>query len=202
MKTLLLGTRNEGKIEEAKELLVGISGMELLTFADCPFPDVEETGATFLENALLKARSISKQTGLCVLSEDAGLEVQALGGRPGVRSARFAGEPSNAHRNNRQLLTELEGITNRRARFVAVAALRLTDDQQFLTTGVFEGAIGHELRGTQGFGYDPLFIPDGETRTLAEMAVAEKNLISHRFRALSRMVRLIEHLFESGEWPS
>jgi len=202
MKTLLLGTQNEGKIEEAKGLLAGIAGMELLTLSDRPFSDVEETGNTFLENALLKATSIGQETGLCVLSEDAGLEVAALDGRPGVRSARFAGEPSDPARNNQRLLQELEDISDRIARFVTVAALRLADGQLFVTTGVFPGSIGTELRGDGGFGYDPLFIPDGETRTLAEMGLQEKNRISHRARALSRMARIIEHLIASGEWGS
>jgi XTP/dITP diphosphohydrolase len=199
---LLLGTQNKGKIQEAKELLAEVDGLELVTFADAPFSDVLETGATFLDNALLKARAIGRETGLPVLSEDSGLEVHALSGDPGVRSARFAGEPSDPHRNNELLLQKLKGIVDRRARFVTVAALFLQDGQTFLCSGVFPGTIAHEPSGTLGFGYDPLFIPEGETRTLAEMVSEEKNRISHRCKALFRMTGILQDLIRTGEMAS
>lgn len=199
MTGLLLGTKNEGKIEEAVELLAGMKGLELLTFADRPFSDVEETGETFLDNALLKAHTICLETGLPVLAEDAGLEVTHLDGAPGVRSARFSGEPVDYARNNLLLLHKLQGCTDRRARFVTTAALQLPDGQTFVCTGVLRGTITGASIGTGGFGYDPLFVPEGGERTLAEMTLAEKNRISHRKRALSRMRAVLVDLLDSGE---
>ena len=200
MNRLLLGTRNEGKIQETKDLLAEVAGLEFLTFFHVPFSDVPETGRTFLENALLKATAINRETGLPVLSEDAGLEVHALGGAPGVISARFAaGEPSNPDKNNELLLQKLKGVADRRARFVTVAVLRLQDGQTFVCSGVFPGIIAEEPSGNMGFGYDPLFIPCGETRTLAEMTLEEKNRISHRHKALSRMAGILQDLIQTGE---
>lgn len=199
MKRLLLGSRNDGKIAETKELLAGIEGLEFLTFADCPFSEVEETGSTFVENALLKAASIVNETGLAVLAEDAGLEVAALDHAPGVRSARFSGEPADTARNNRLLIERLEGASDRRARFVSVAALWLHDGQVFVCTGVLSGIIATAPAGTGGFGYDPLFIPDGGTKTLAQMVPSEKNRISHRRRAMGRMRGLLIDLAACGE---
>lgn len=202
MNRLLLGTKNEGKIQEVKELLAEVVGLEFLTFSDTPFSDVPETGTTFLENALLKATTISRETRLPVLSEDAGLEVDVLNGSPGVLSARFAGEPSNTHRNNELLLRKLKGVTSRTARFVAVAALCLQDGQTFVCSGVFPGTIAEEPSGNMGFGYDPLFVPEGETRTLAEMALEEKSRVSHRYKALSRMIWILQDLIRTGELTS
>jgi XTP/dITP diphosphohydrolase len=199
MTQLLLGTKNEGKIEEAVELLAAIEGLELLTFIDCPFPDVDETGDTFLDNALLKARTICRATGLPVLAEDAGLEVMHLGGEPGVLSARFSGTPVDYARNNDLLLQRMAEVGDRRARFVAVAALELPDGQTFACSGVLRGVITETPLGDGGFGYDPLFVPEGSTRTLAQMSSAEKNRISHRKRALSRMRAVLLDLIGSGE---
>jgi XTP/dITP diphosphohydrolase len=199
MNRLLLGTQNEGKIQEAKGLLAGIAGLELLTFSEVSFSSIPETGTTFLENALLKATTICAQTGMATLSEDAGLEVRALDGAPGVRSARFAGEPTDPAKNNEQLLRMLEGKADRRARFITVAALCLTDGQIFVCSGTFPGTIAHTPFGHHGFGYDPLFIPDGMNRTLAQLPLEQKNCISHRHKALSRMKGILENLIRSGE---
>jgi len=199
MNRLLLGTRNEGKIEEAKGLLSDIVGLELLTFADVAFSEVPETGHTFLDNALLKARAICRETGRATLSEDAGLEVIALDGEPGVRSARFAGEPVDPEANNTLLLERLASVTDRRARFVTTAALCLPDGQTFVCSGTLRGTIGEALSGSGGFGYDPLFIPDGFTRTLAAMGLEEKNRLSHRFKALTRMKAILLDLIRAGE---
>jgi len=201
MTRLLLGTKNEGKIAEAVELLAETGGLELLTFSDCPFSDVDETGETFLDNAILKARAVCIETGLPVLAEDAGLEVVHLDGAPGVRSARFSGEPVDYTRNNELLLRRMKGVVDRRARFVAVAALRLPDGQTFVTSGVLPGVLADVPTGGGGFGYDPLFVPVGErARTLAEMTVAEKNRVSHRKRALGRMRPILLDLLRSGEF--
>jgi len=199
MSGLLLGTRNEGKIEEAKELLSDVVGLELLTFADVPFSEVPETGRTFLDNALLKAKAICRETGRATLSEDAGLEVTALGGVPGVRSARFAGEPRDPQANNLLLLDRLKSVTDRRARFVTTAALCLPDGQTFVCSGTLRGTIGNAPSGSGGFGYDPLFIPDGFARTLAAMGLEEKNRLSHRFKALTRMKGILLDLIRTGE---
>lgn len=201
MARILLGTKNRGKIEEALDLLFDLPGVDWLTHRDVAFADVEETGASFLENALLKASRISAETELPVLSEDAGLEVAILGGEPGVRSARFSGEPVDMPRNNALLLRRLQGVEDRQARFTAVAALWLPDGQAFVCTGTLSGTIAHAPSGTRGFGYDPLFVPSGETRTLAEMTLAEKNRISHRRRAMGRMRGILADLLSAGDLP-
>jgi len=189
-------------MQEAKELLAEIVGLELLMFSDVVFPDVPETGKTFLDNAILKATAIGRETGLPVLSEDSGLEVRVLDGAPGVLSARFSGEPSDPHRNNELLLKKLAGEADREARFITVAVLCLQDGQIFATSGIFQGSIACSCAGSMGFGYDPLFIPDGETRTLAQMTLEEKNVMSHRQKALSRMAVVIQDLIQTGELDS
>jgi len=198
LERLLLATRNRGKIRELKRLLSGIPGIELLTFEEIPFSEVEETEETFLDNALLKAEAILEQTGLPVLAEDAGLEVLSLGGEPGVRSARYAGGDHDYSANNSLLLKRLEGVMDRRARFITVAVLLLPDRQVFVTTGVLPGEIADAPRGEGGFGYDPLFIPAGGSRTLAELSLEEKNRISHRMRAIRRMRLIIRDLVSQG----
>jgi len=184
MILLLLGTKNEGKLSELRELLGDLKGVELLTFHDRPFKSVEEIGLTFEENARLKARAICAETGLPVLSEDAGLEVDALGGEPGIHSARFAGIPVDYGWNNTLLLERLAGVRDRRARFIAVAVLRFPDRREFVSEGILTGRVTRKPVGEGGFGYDPLFIPDGFSRTLAEMTLIDKNRISHRRRAI------------------
>ena len=191
---LLLATHNEGKLAELHELLCDVDGVDLITFRERPFSPAEETGATFLENALLKGRAALSETGLPTLAEDAGLEVQALDGAPGVRSARFGGLPVDYARNNALLLERLAGASDRRARFVAWAVLCLPDGREFTSEGVLTGSIGRAPRGEGGFGYDPLFVPAGETRTLAEMTGEEKNRISHRRRAVDGLRDILRRL--------
>jgi len=199
MNELLLGTRNRGKIAELRELFCDIPSLRILTLDDVGFSEVPETGHTFLENAILKAESICQETGYSVLSEDAGLEVEALDGAPGIYSARFAGEPVDYVANNELVLQRLDGVENRRARFVAVAVLCLPDGQVFATTGTLPGTIAREPRGEEGFGYDPLFVPEGESRTLAEITIEEKNRISHRMKTMARMMPVLESLASEGE---
>lgn len=191
---LLLGTRNSGKIRELKELLADVRGLELLSFFDIPFSEVEENGRTFTENALLKARAISSQTGLSVLADDAGLVVDVLNGEPGVRSARYSGEPVDYARNNALLLERMRGITAREAHFAIVVALHLVDGREYVREGVLPGRIAESPVGSEGFGYDPLFIPDGYTRTLAQMSFEEKNRISHRRQAIERIKEVLVDL--------
>ena len=193
---LLLGTHNRGKIEELKELLADLEGLELLTFHERSFHEVEETGFTFRENALLKARAIGRETGIPVLADDSGLEVASLNKEPGVLSARFSGVPVDYARNNTLLLERLKGVEDRRARFVIVIVLRLPDGREFLQEGILDGKIARHLIGAGGFGYDPLFIPEGSSLTLAEMASVEKNAISHRQRAIVGIKEVLRDLLQ------
>ena len=195
---VVLATKNPHKVEEILAILGDIPGIEWLTFREISFSDVEEVGETLEENAVLKATAVARETGLPALAEDTGLEVEALGGAPGVRSARFAGEDKDYRANNEKLLRLLEGVRNRRARFRTVAVLALPDGRMWKTEGVLKGKIAEAPRGEHGFGYDPLFVPEGETRTLAEMLPEEKNVISHRRRALEAM-RTILHELSSGK---
>ncbi len=186
---LVLATRNQDKIREIRLLLDGL-GIELLSLD--MFPSVispEESGRTFEENARLKAVSIRDQTGLAALADDSGLEVEALGGLPGVRSARFAGDGADTSANNRRLLAVLRGLPpeDRAARFVCVACLAHVDGRVVSVEGALEGRITESSRGTAGFGYDPLFEVVERGRTLAELGMDVKNRISHRARAMRRI---------------
>ena len=197
---LLLGTKNRGKVRELLAILNDndLPEVELLTVDDRPFSDVSETGGSFLENARLKARAIAEETGLPVLAEDSGLEVEALGGAPGVRSARFAGEGATDEQNVQKLLASLEGVPEERrgARFVCVAVVRFPgpDGRELVAEGELRGRIAPEPRGTHGFGYDPVFIPEGYERTLAELGPEVKNRISHRRRALEAIKKALQGL--------
>ena len=194
MTRWLVATANAHKLRELKTLF---DGMDIVLE---PRPEAlampEETGATFLANARLKARAIAQATGEVALADDSGLEVDALGGDPGVLSARYAGEPTDDAANNRKLLDELRGIhgANRRARFRCVLALVAPDGKELTADGRFEGFVLEAPRGTGGFGYDPLFQPEGDTRSLAEYADDEKNAVSHRGRAARRLREMLERL--------
>lgn len=183
---LLLASRNPKKLKEIKEIL-DTPGLELVSALDVPgTPEVEEDGVTFQDNATKKAVTLARTTGLWALADDSGLEVDALNGAPGVHSARYAGEPVKYAANNRKLLSALQGEANRRARFRCVLALASPQGDVRLVEGVCEGVIADAPRGRKGFGYDPLFVPEGHTRTFAEMDAEEKNRLSHRGRALAR----------------
>lgn len=181
---LLIATRNAHKLAEVAAIL-RIPGTQLADLSAFPnAPDVEEDGLTFRENAIKKARTAALASGMWTLADDSGLEVIALGGRPGVRSARYAGEPVNYAANNAKLLREMNGVTDRRARFCCAVALCSPEGFAETAVGYCCGTIGFEERGVNGFGYDPLFIPDGFSSTFAEMPSECKNRISHRGRAL------------------
>lgn len=191
---LVVGTNNAGKIKELNELLndlpVKISGLG--EFEN--IFDVEETGTTFEENAVLKANSYALQTGCWALSDDSGLEVEALGGAPGVYSARYAGENADNADRIAKLLRELEiaGSESRRARFVCVMALAdETGEIKFLAEGICDGLIAAEPHGANGFGYDPVFIPDGYKQTFGELSSTVKREISHRARAIQKIIRFL-----------
>lgn len=189
---LLLGTKNADKIKEIREILG--KSFQWLDAKQHPFPAVTEDGDTLEENARKKAQFISKETSAIVLSEDTGLEVDELKGAPGVFSARFAGPEADSQKNIAKLLDQLKGKSNRRARFRCVCVVHFPDGQELVTTGVLEGSITTAPRGREGFGYDPVFLPNGFPKTLAEMPVAMKNQISHRAVALRAMKAKLEHL--------
>ena len=192
--TWVVATANPHKLSELAALFDGLGVAIVARPAGVTMP--EETGATFLANARLKARAIAQATGEVALADDSGLEVDALGGEPGVRSARWAGEPTDDAANNAKLLAELKGIhgANRRARFRCALALVAPDGRELTADGRFEGFVLEAPKGTGGFGYDPLFQPEGDTRSLAEYADAEKNAVSHRGRAARRLREMLERL--------
>jgi XTP/dITP diphosphohydrolase len=184
---LLVATRNKGKLAELQSLLASLP-LRLRSLAEFPeIPDVVETGKTFVENAALKAQSYAVQTNLWALADDSGLEVDALEGAPGVYSARYGGEGlTDAERVERLLdALSLSGNADRRARFVCVIAVADPRGEVVnLSTGRCEGAIAHAPRGTNGFGYDPVFVPEGYEQTFGELPSEIKETISHRARAL------------------
>lgn len=183
-KRLLLATRNAGKTREVREILGDGWTVEDLTNRP-DVPDVEETGITFEENARLKAMAASAGYDGWVLADDSGLEVDVLGGEPGVRSARFAGDNATMEENRALLLRRLGGAPDRRARFRCVLALARGGDVLAVFSGAVEGVIADAESGTGGFGYDSLFLPEGGVRTFAQMSPAEKHALSHRGRALA-----------------
>ena len=198
---VVLATRNEHKGQELKALLDG-EGLIIRTLAEFPdAPDVVEDGVTCEANAIKKAREIARHTGLPAIADDTGLEVTALGGRPGVYAARYAGEGATYKNNCAKLLRELEGVPReqRRARFVTVAAIALPTGQSAVVEGSLEGSITEREMGSHGFGYDPIFFVPESGKTLAEMSPAEKNRTSHRARAFGKAKELIRTLqFDGG----
>jgi len=184
---LYVATHNAHKIREISQIL---PDMEVLP--DDP-EGVVEDAPDFVGNALLKVRAIAaRHAGAWCMADDSGLEVSALGGAPGVHSARYAGEPSNTPANNALLLKNLEGVTDRRANFTCAVALVGPDGEERLAVGKCFGRIAESPSGAAGFGYDPLFVPDGFDRSFAELSAEEKNAISHRGRALAEVRRILE----------
>lgn len=192
-RRVVLASGNAGKLKEFQALLG--DRLTLLPQSEFGIAGVEETGATFAENALLKARHAAAAAGLPAVADDSGLEVDALDGAPGVRSARYAGEDGNDAANNDKLLSELNGIggANRRARFRAVVVYvdSAADPDPLIAEGAWEGFIAHEPRGDNGFGYDPLFFDGTAHCTSAEMDPADKNRRSHRGKAVRRLRTLL-----------
>jgi XTP/dITP diphosphohydrolase len=192
-----LATRNAGKIAELARILAGVgSGVEILGLDSFPdAPDVPETGATFADNALLKARAIAAYTQLPAVSDDSGLAVDALHGMPGVLSARWAGKHGDDQANLDLLLGQLDDVAERGAVFVCVAALVVpagdASPREWTTTGVLGGTLSRDRRGSNGFGYDPIFVPYGLQVTTAELEPAAKDAISHRGRAFRAIAPLI-----------
>ncbi len=187
METLIIATHNEGKTSEIRRLLQ--DQYDVRSLKDLDFQDeIEEYGNSFQENALIKARVIFEKFGKPCFADDSGLEVDALNGAPGVRSARFAGEVSNDAANNQLLLEKLNDNNDRGAQFKTVIAYIDGNGHEHFFTGLVRGNLLAELTGDQGFGYDPLFIPNGESRTFAQMSKDEKNQISHRGIAIKHLI--------------
>ncbi|KGP73859.1 XTP/dITP diphosphatase [Pontibacillus yanchengensis] len=195
MKKLIVATKNQGKVNEFRDMFskYGIETYSLNDL-DTPMPDVEETGTTFEENAQLKAETIADFLQVPVLADDSGLEVDALNKRPGVFSARFAGEEKDDQRNLEKVLDELNGIENREARFVCALALAIPGKETIFERGTCEGRIATKSFGESGFGYDPIFIPKGYEETFAQLPSEEKNQMSHRSRAIQQMETSIQDI--------
>jgi len=194
MQKLILASNNPGKLREFSQLLAPLDFL-LVPQADFAVPEADEPHATFIENALAKARHAARLTGLPALADDSGLVVPSLGGEPGVHSARYAGEPKDDQRNNQKLVAALENITDRRAHYVAVLVLmRHADDPQpLIGEGEWHGEIIATPRGNGGFGYDPHFLIPDLQRTAAELDAAEKNCRSHRGQALAQLIAKLKH---------
>ena len=196
---IVLATRNKDKIKEIKKLLDNVN-VKILTFNDFPeFPIVEETGSTLRENALIKARAVVRKTGKISLADDSGLEVEVLGGKPGVFSSRFAGEDASYDDNNRKLLSLLKGIPEekRSATFKCVMALVSPKGKELVVEGICRGRITTKPYGKEGFGYDPVFQPEGMDKTFAQLSQDEKNSISHRGVALRKLKEVLEEMTQA-----
>ena len=189
MKKIVFATNNQHKLEELRAILSG--NYQVLSLADIGFyEDIPETGETLAENASIKSQHIFNQFQIDCFSDDTGLEVDALDGRPGVYSARYAGENCTYAQNVDKLLDELKGRENRKARFKTVISL-IIDQTEYQFEGRVEGAITKEKYGDKGFGYDPVFLPDGFKQTFAEMPAELKNKISHRGKAVAKLVEFL-----------
>lgn len=192
---IIAATSNNGKVREIKSIF---SNMEIISMREAGIDiEIEENGASFLENALIKARAIAALCDCAVLSDDSGLCADALDGAPGIYSARYAGEQASDEERYRKLLGVMENEKNRNAHFTSAVALILPDGKELTALGHVEGKIGYEPKGENGFGYDPIFICDELGKTFAEASDDEKNSISHRKRALSELYKkLIEEIGE------
>lgn len=182
---LVFASNNPHKVKEINSILG--NSFKLLSLSDINiFEDIPENEPVLEGNALAKARFVNEATGKNVFADDTGLEIESLGGQPGVHSARFAGDNKDSSANIKKVLTLLGKNENRKARFRTVIAL-IIDKKEYLFEGTVNGTIINELRGSEGFGYDPIFIPDGKKNTFAEMELSEKNTVSHRARAFEKL---------------
>ena len=189
MQQLVFATNNAHKLEEVAAKIKSNIKLVSLNDIDCK-DDIEETGATFSENASIKSRFIYNKYNLNCFGDDSGLEIDALNGEPGVYSARYAGIHGDHAANNQKVLNRLGAATNRKARFRTVISLIWNGEEHFFD-GTIEGTIRYELSGAAGFGYDPIFQPDGYTKTFAQMTLEEKNTISHRAKAVDKLLNFL-----------
>ena len=188
---LIIASNNKNKIKEIKEILGGYFE-NIFSLQEMGLDvEIEETGKTFEENAIIKAKYITELTGITALSDDSGLEVNALNGAPGVYSARYAGEPCDSSKNNSKLLFEMNGIIDRSANFTSVIAICYPDGRIITAKGKTYGKILHSLTGENGFGYDPLFFSDDLNKSFGEATAIEKNQVSHRARSLQKMKEIL-----------
>ena len=186
---LVFATNNPNKLKEVQEMLPNT--IELLSLSDINcYDEIDETELSLEGNATLKADYITQKYGYDCFADDTGLEVESLNGKPGVYSARFAGEPSNSENNMQKLLTELKNKSNRNAQFRTAVSLNI-NDANFIFEGVCKGAILEKKQGKKGFGYDPIFKPENHTNSFAEMSSEEKNIISHRGIAIKKLVSFL-----------
>ena len=191
-RPLVLATKNRGKVSEFKDLFRGFD-FEVKSLNDFgPIPPVIEDGETFEDNAVKKAQFTAKVLGLPAIADDSGLTVKALGGEPGVFSARYAGEGATDEANNIKLLRAMKGIEQREAAFICILAIAVPKGQALIYEGTCEGLITREISGTQGFGYDPIFYYTPLNKTFAQMSAAEKNGVSHRGRAMAELKRELD----------
>ena len=198
MDKIVFATTNEGKVKEIKEILAGFP-IEVVSMKEMNITaDIEENGVTFEENSLIKARKVSKLTGLPAMADDSGLEVDYLNGEPGIYSARYLGRDTDYNYKNNYIIEKLKNVKDeeRSARFVCVISLVLPDGREFIKKGVLEGRIAYEIKGENGFGYDPVFYLPEYGMSSAELSGEEKNKISHRGKALGAMKELISGLEE------
>ena len=188
---LVFASHNQNKVNEIKSLLP--KTIDVLSLTDIGFLDeIAETGLTLDENSQIKARTVFEKTGYFCFADDTGLEIEALNFEPGVYSARYAGDQKSDSDNIEKVLSKLQGMTNRNARFRTVITL-LIGQNEYSFEGRVEGKIIKEKRGEFGFGYDPIFIPENESKTFAEMSMEEKNLFSHRARAFQKMIEFLKN---------
>jgi XTP/dITP diphosphohydrolase len=202
MEKIIFATGNQGKLREIRMILEG-TGLEIISMKEAGVTgDIEENGTTFKENALIKAKAVCSMTGMPALADDSGLVIDALGGEPGIHSARYLGHDTSYDIKNNDLIRRLEGVPDekRSARFVCAIACALPDGRTFTEEAAMEGRIGYEIRGENGFGYDPIFFLPEYGCTSAEISPEEKNRISHRGKALRAMrLRLLSILDEQQE---
>jgi XTP/dITP diphosphohydrolase len=194
--TIALATRNAHKLREIGRICSDwpVAWVSVVDRPDAPWPDVEEIGSTYLENAGLKARAVAAALALPALADDSGIEVDALGGKPGPRSARYAGERATDEQNLRALIRAVAGVpaSGRTARYRCVGVLAMPDGSQTYEEATCEGTLVARPRGSEGFGYDPIFVPQGWDRTMAELSANEKDRISHRGRAFRALRAALE----------
>lgn len=190
----MIATKNPGKVKEFEHIFkkFQIQVKSLLDFPD--MEDVEETGETFEDNALLKARTIAKLQNIVVLADDSGLEIEALDGRPGVYSARYAGPDRSDAANMEKVLSEMEDVTTRAAQFVCALAMVIPDGDEYVVRGTCPGIINRQPIGDEGFGYDPIFYLPEIDKTMAEIPKSQKNVLSHRANAFKKLEKILQHL--------
>lgn len=189
---IVIATSNQNKVKEIKKIFSPIKDLEIISLSDLEnSPEIIEDGSTFEENAMKKAYMISKFTDLPVIADDSGLEIDALNGEPGVYSARYGGKNLTDHQRNQLVLEKMKGHDNRKARFVCAISILIPDEKKHTLRGECSGIILDEIRGKNGFGYDPIFFLPEKGMTMAEISMEEKNRISHRAKALEKAKKII-----------